>query len=588
VECESLKSFSNDKYYVKDYQIMTKTKFDVKKPNKQKICVVGAVAGGASFVTRARRLSEKAEIIMFDRGPHVSFASCGLPYYVGNVIPEESELLMVKPEDFKGSYNIDVRLHSEVISVDRKNRKITVKDVQNGKEYMESYDILVLATGSQPVRPKLPGIDLPGIFTLRNIPDSNQIKKWIKDNSVKEAVVVGGGLIGLEMTENLTGQGVSVTIVEMLPHVIPFFDPEMAIRVHGNLKAKGVKLNMNTSVRGFSSDEASHRIRVMTEPDKKITCDMVILSIGSRPEANIARDAGLEIGQLGGLRVNEQMQTSDESIYAVGDVVESRDVITGEWALSLLSGPASRQARIAADAVFGRKRSFRGIQATAACRIFDADIASTGVSETNLKRYAKKGNIIPYETIYLISPNHADYYPGSSMIFMKLIFSTKDGRILGAQAVGAGGVEKRIDVIAMAAQMGGTVYDLEEAELCYAPQFGAAKDVVDIAGMAAANILRGDIPTVHWSDVNITEHFLLDVREADEFKEAHIEGSINAPFSIFRQYLDKLDKNKKIYVFCNQGKMAYFACRILLQNGFDCVDIAGGFKTYQILERLKK
>jgi NADPH-dependent 2,4-dienoyl-CoA reductase/sulfur reductase-like enzyme/rhodanese-related sulfurtransferase len=567
---------------------MAKTRLNDKQSKKQKICVIGAVAGGASFVTRARRLSEKAEIIMFDRGPHVSFASCGLPYYVGNVIPEESELLMVKPEDFRGMYNIEVRLFSEVISVDRKNKQITVRDVQKGKEYTESYDTLVIATGSQPVRPKLPGIDLPGIFTLRSIPDSNQIKKWIKDNNVKEAVVVGGGLIGLEMTENLTGLGVSVTIVEMLPHVIPFFDPEMAVRVHGNLKGKGVKLNMNTSVKGFSLDEASHRIKVMTEPDKKIICDMVILSIGSRPEVKLARDAGLEIGDLGGVRVNEQMQTSDVSIYAVGDVVESRDIVTGEWALSLLSGPASRQARIAADAVFGRNRTFRGIQATAACRIFDADIASTGVSETNLKRYAKRGNIIPYETVYLITPNHADYYPGSSMIFMKLIFSPQDGKILGAQAIGAGGVEKRIDVIAMAIQMGGTVYDMEEAELCYAPQFGAAKDVVNIGGMAASNILRGDIPTVHWDDINFSENYLLDVREADEFKEAHIEGSFNAPFSIFRQYLDKLDKDKKIYVFCNQGKMAYFACRILLQNGFDCVDIIGGFRTYQARERLKR
>ncbi len=554
----------------------------------QKIVIVGAVAGGATCAARARRLSEDAEIILIDRGPYVSFANCGLPYYIGEVIPEEKKLLMVKPEDFRNNFNIDVRTLNEVISIDKLKKEILIKNLRTGNEYKEKYDSLVLATGSQPIKPPLPGIVMEGIFTLRSIPDSNQIKKWIKNNSVKEAVVVGGGLIGLEMTENLVNLGIKVSIVEMLPHVIPFFDPEMAFPVQEKLREKGVDLYLNTAVKSFSSGIDKSRINVTTDPDIQLSCDMVILSIGSRPENNLAREAGLEIGERGGVKVDEYMQTSDSNIWAVGDLVESQDIVTGEWMLSLLASPANRQARIAADSIFGRKRGFRGVQSTAVCRIFNTEIASTGVSEKSLKRYAEGGNVIPYEKVYLHPRNHAEYYPGSSFIALKLIFSIEDGRILGAQAVGQEGVDKRIDVIAMAIQLGATVFDLEEAELSYAPQFGSAKEVVNLAGMAAGNILRGDVPTTYWEVVDVNARLTLDLREPKDFAEGHVEGATNVPLGNLRTYIKGLDKTEKVQVYCTQGKTSYYASRVLLLNDFDCINVSGGYKTYQAWKQIKE
>ncbi|UCC16513.1 MAG: FAD-dependent oxidoreductase [Dehalococcoidales bacterium] len=554
--------------------------------SKRKIVIIGAVAGGATCAARARRLSEEAEILLIDRGPYVSFANCGLPYYIGEVIPEEENLLLVKPDDFRNRFNIDVRILNEAVSIDTSKKEILIKDIRAGKEYKESYDSLVLATGSQPVKPPLPGIDMEGIFSLRNIPDSNEIKNWIKNTSVQEAVVVGGGLIGLEMTENLVNLGITVSVVEMLPNVIPFFDPEMAVPVHEKLREKGVNLYLNTAVKSFSRGNNSFRINVTTNPDKQLTCDMVILSIGSRPENNLAHDARLESGEHGGVRVNEYMQTSDSSIWAVGDLVESRNIVTGEWTLSLLASPANRQARIAADSIFGRKRSFRGVQSTAVCRVFDMDIASTGASEKNLKQCSESGNGIRYEKVYLHPRNHAEYYPGSSPMALKLIFSSENGRILGAQAVGQEGVEKRIDVIAMDIQLGATVFDLEEAELSYAPQFGSAKEVVNLAGMAAANILRGDVPTTYWETVDIDDRLTLDVREPEDFTDGHAEGATNVPLGKLRTYITELDKTEKVQVYCTQGKTSYYATRVLLLNGFDCINISGGYKTYQSWKQL--
>ena len=555
---------------------------------KQKMIIIGAVAGGATCAARARRLSEEAEIILIDRGPYVSFANCGLPYYVGGVIPEEKSLLLVKPEDFKEKFNINVRILNEVVSIDRLNKKLRIKDIKTGQEYNESYDSLVLATGSQPVKPALPGIDMKGIFTLRNIPDSNQIKKWINDNKVKNAVVVGGGLIGLEMTENLVRLGIKVSIVEMLPNVLPFFDPEMAVPVHEKLKENGVELYLNTAVKSFSRDNNSPQINITTDTDTRLSCDMVLLSIGSRPENYLARDAGLDIGERGGVKVNEYMQTSDSNIWAVGDLVESRDMVTGEWLLSLLASPANRQARIAADSIFGRKRGFRGVQSTAVCRIFNTDIASTGTNEKSLKRYAENGNIIPYEKVYLHPRNHAEYYPGSRFMALKLLFSSKDGRILGAQAVGQEGVDKRIDVIAMAIQLGATVFDLEEAELSYAPQFGSAKEVVNLAGMAAANILRGDIPTTHWDTFEGDNRLTLDLREPKDYDDGHVEGAVNVPLGNLRTYIKDLKKTEKVQAYCTQGKTSYYGSRVLLLNGFDCLNISGGYKTYHAWKQLEK
>lgn len=556
--------------------------------SRQKVLVVGGIAGGASCAARARRLSEEANIIVFDRGPHVSFANCGLPYYIGNVITENKNLIVTTPKVFKDRFNIDVRILSEVKAINCDINEIVVQELETGRIYREQYDSLVLATGSQPVRPRLPGIDIPGIFTLRTIPDSEHIKDWIAVHKVKEAVVVGGGLIGLEMTENLTKLGISVTIVEMLSHILPTFDPEIAIQMHEKMKANGVNLSLGSPVNSFSRNNENANIEVLTSSGEKAKGEMVILAIGSRPEATLAREAGLQIGKLGGVRVNDQMQTSNERIWAVGDVIEVRDIVTGEWTLAPFGGPASRQGRIAADAIFGRSRKFRGVQNTAVCQIFDMTIASTGVNERTLKHLAEQGKKISYEKVYLYPQNHGEYYPQAKPISIKLIFSTENGRILGAQAVGEEGVEKRIDVIAMAIQMGASVYDLEEADLCYAPQVGSAKDAVNLAGMVAANIMRGDAPTVHWDDISQTESLILDVRESDEYTEGHEEKALNIPLDSLRQSLKNLDREKVAFIYCEQGKRSYNACRTLLLNGFSCYNISGGFKTYRILKQLEQ
>ena len=579
---------NNREEAIRESEIMLRDLHREEQLYGQKVLVVGGAAGGASCAARARRLSEKANIIVFDRGPHVSFANCGLPYYVGDIINEEQDLLIATPELFKERFNIDVRVLSEIQAIDCKNSEIEVKNLQADQVYREYYDSLVLATGSQSVRPQLPGVDLPGIFTLRTIPDSQLIKEWIAEKRVKEAVVVGGGFIGLEMTENLTRLGVSVTIVEMLPHVIPTFDPEMAVQIHDKLLGNGVNLCLGAPVIAFSRSVDGTRIEVMTSSGEKLLCDMVFLAMGVRPEATLAREAGLEIGELGGIRVSDQMQTSNEQIWAVGDVVEVSDFVTREWTLAPLAGPANRQGRIAADAIFGSSRKFRGVQATAVCQIFDMTVASTGVNERTLQHCAIRGKSIPYEKVYLYPQNHADYYPGATPIAIKLIFSTEDGRVLGAQAIGGEGVEKRIDVIAMAIQLGSSVYDLEEAELCYAPQVGTAKDAVNLAGMVAANILRGDAPTVHWDDISQTESVILDVRQPEEFATGHAEKAINIPLGSLQQSIEELDQKRKISVYCEQGKRSYYACRALQLNGFECLNISGGFKTYSVLKQIEQ
>ena len=548
---------------------------------KHRILIVGGVAGGASCAARARRLSEEAEIIVFERSRYVSFANCGLPYYVGNVITEENELLIATPDLFRDRFNIDVRIQSEVQRIDREKSAIEVKNIETGEMYWESYDALVLSPGSLPIRPPLPGIDLPGIFTLRTIPDSRQIREWISQRNVKRAIVVGGGFIGLEMTENLTKRGISVAIVEMLPQVIPPLDPEMVTLIHDHLVAKGVSLHLGDAVSEFKQDSKGSTITVVTKSSQEYPCDMVILAIGVRPEVFLAKEAGLEIGALGGIRVDDQMRTSDEQIWAVGDAVEVRDFISGEWTLLALAGPANRQGRIAADAIFGRSHSFRGVQGTAVCKVFDMTIASTGLSEKRLQRLANGDHPIPYEKIYLHPTHHVGYYPGAKTMSIKLIFSTDDGRVLGAQVVGEEGVEKRIDVIAMAIQQEATVFDLEEAELCYAPQFGSAKDPVNVAGMIAANALRGDSLLAHWSDIDVTPSILLDVREPDEFGEGHVAGAINIPLGTLRQRISELPHDSEILLYCSAGQRSHYATRILRLNQFKARNISGGFTSYK-------
>jgi NADPH-dependent 2,4-dienoyl-CoA reductase/sulfur reductase-like enzyme/rhodanese-related sulfurtransferase len=552
-----------------------------RRPGEPRILIVGGVAGGASCAARARRLSEKAEIIIFERGPYVSFANCGLPYYVGDVITDERDLLIATPELFRKRFNIEVRVRSEVRSIDREKHEIEVKNGKMGKVYRERYDALVLAPGAAPVRPSIPSIDLPGIFSLRTIPDSRQIRDQIAARKANRAVVVGGGFIGLEMTENLVRRGLSVTIVEMLPQVMPPVDPEMAVPIQEHLIANGVSLCLGDAVAGFEQNPEKNTISVITKSGRRYVCDMVLLAIGVRPEITLAREAGLEIGGLGGIRVDDQMRTSDGRIWAIGDAVEARDFVSGEWSLVPLAGVANRQGRLAADVILGREARFRGVQGTMACKVFDIAVAATGLSEKSLHRRKLSGRGQHYEKVYLHPGHHANYYPGAKPITMKLIFSTEDGKVLGAQAVGEEGVEKRIDVIAMAIQKGATVFDLEEAELCYAPQFGAAKDPVNIAGMIAANALRGDAPVAHWADAKSPQSYVLDVREPEEFALGHIEGAHNIPLNSLRGRMSELPRDREILVYCAVGQRSYYASRALRLNGFLARNISGGMKTYR-------
>lgn len=545
---------------------------------KKRILIVGGVAGGASCAARARRLSETAEITVFERGQFVSFANCGLPYYVGDVITEEKKLLIANADLFRRQFNIDVRLENEVLAIVREAAAISVKNRKTGEIYQEHYDALVLAPGAAAIRPPLPGIDLPGIFALRTIPDSRRIREWITERQVKRAVVVGGGFIGLEMTENLVRRGIAITLVQNQSQVIAPLDPEMAAPIHECLLSQGVTLRLGDGVVGFESNPDG-TIAVATESGKTYTADLVILGIGVRPETTLAKAAGLEIGEQGGIRVNEQMRTSDERIWAVGDAVEVQDFVTGEWSLIPLAGPANRQGRVAADAIFGRDTKLRGVQGTSVCGIFGVTIASTGVNEKTLQRLGWE-----YGKVYLHPRHHVGYYPDAKPINMKLLFSLQDGRILGAQAVGEAGVEKRIDVISMAIQCGATVFDLEEAELCYAPQFGAAKDPVNLAGMIAANTLRADAPLVHWQQLVDFDGVVLDVREVDEFEAGHVQGAVNIPLSQLRNRRAELSPEKDIWVYCQVGQRAYYATRALRLNGFNAHNLSGGFKTYQAVK----
>jgi NADPH-dependent 2,4-dienoyl-CoA reductase/sulfur reductase-like enzyme/rhodanese-related sulfurtransferase len=543
-------------------------------PHKR-VLIVGGVAGGASCAARLRRLDENAQIIIFERGPYVSFANCGLPYHIGNVIQDEKELLVASPELFQRRFNIEVRTENEVTLIDRLRREIEVCELATGRLYREPYDALVLSPGASPIRPSWPGIDLPGIFTLRTIPDSRRIREWIETRNPRRAVIVGGGSIGLEMAENLVHRGLKLTIVELLPQLMPALDPEMAEPISRHLETHRVALHLGDGASGFDA-APDGGLLIRTQSGARIPADIVILSIGVKPETALARSAGLEIGESGGIRVDESMRTSDPSIWAVGDAVEVRDVVTGSPCLAPLAGPANRQGRLAADSICGRPASFRGVEATAVCGVFGLTVAWTGATEKSLRRAGVSG----YQTVYLHPGHHAGYYPGASPIHLKLIFARPDGRILGAQAVGQQGVDKRIDVISMAIQKQATAFDLEDCELCYAPQFGAAKDPVNLAGMVAANVLRGDALLAPWSDLTRTEALILDVRDPDEFAAGHIEGAVNLPLGELRQRAGELPRDREIWLYCGKGQRSYFALRFLLQNGFKARTLSGGYQTY--------
>ncbi len=546
---------------------------------KKRILIIGGVAGGASCAARLRRLCESCEIILLEKGEYVSFANCGLPYYVGNVITERKDLIVAPPERFEQRFNIRVKTCHEVTEIDRQHRIIRGNNLAQGGRFELSYDALVLATGANPVKPPLAGIDLPGIGSLRTIPDSQRLKQAAEQ--AQHAVIIGGGFIGLEMIENLSRQGLQITVIERGEQVMSPLDPEMASYVKNGLANHAVTLKLNTQVTAFS--EVSDKLQVHCEHQTLIETDMVLLSIGVKPASALARQAGLALGDSGGIRVTAQQRTSDPAIWAVGDVVENEDTVLHDYHPLPLAGPANRQGRIAASSILEsfhplaqRKQSFRGVQGTAVCKVFELTVALTGANEKNLRR-----NAIPYQAIYLHPGHHAGYFPGAKPIHLKLLYSPGDGTILGAQAIGEAGVSRRIDVIAMAMQMGGTVFDLEEAELCYAPQFGAAKDPVNLAGMIAANHLRHDLQLADWRELNLSNHQLLDVRSEAEYQTEHIKHAINIPLEQLREKYSLLANDKPVWVVCGVGQRAYYAVRLLMQQGFDVKILSGGMQTWR-------
>jgi NADPH-dependent 2,4-dienoyl-CoA reductase/sulfur reductase-like enzyme/rhodanese-related sulfurtransferase len=545
---------------------------------RRRVLIVGGVAGGASCAARLRRLDESAEIVMFDRGPYVSFANCGLPYYVGNIISDERKLLVASRELFKDRFNIEVQTETEVTHIDRDARVISVRDGRSGENRSERYDVLVLSPGAAPIRPGLAGVELAGVFAVRTIPDSRRIRSWIADHRAKTAVVVGGGFIGLEMVENLVHRGLAVAILEKLPQVMPPLDPEMAVPLTEHLAEKGVGLHLGDGLAGIENVESG--LMVVAESGARLAADLVILAIGVRPENGLAKDAGLQIGPRGGIIVDAQMRTSDPNIWAVGDAIEVHDVLTGQETVLPLAGPANREGRVAAESIAGRVTNFRGVQATAVVGVLGLTVASTGASEKGLRR----AGIANFSKIYLHAGHHAGYYPGATPIHLKLLFSVPDGRILGAQAVGHEGVEKRIDVIATAIQFEGTVHDLAEAELCYAPQFGAAKDPVNLAGMLARNVLCGDMPLADWAELDQTRAVVVDVRENREFTAAHIPKAANLPLSQMRQRYTELPKDAEIWACCTVGQRSYYATRFLAQHGYRVRNLSGGYTTYKMLK----
>ncbi len=544
-----------------------------------KYLIIGGVAGGATTAARLRRNDEQSEIILFERGEYISYANCGLPYYIGGTIKDREKLFVQTPATFGQRFNLEVRNLSEVVAVNRASKTITVKDLRDGHLYEERYDKLVLSPGAEPVKPPLPGINQEGIFTLRNVPDTDRIKKYAEERKPRHAVVVGAGFIGLEMAENLHQLGIHVTIVEMSEQMMTPLDYSMAALVHQHLKTKNVEFFLNTAVSSFSRKE--NRIEVTLNTTRKIETDMVILSIGVRPDVKLAREAGLTIGETGGIAVNPFLQTNDPDIYAVGDVIEFTNPIIGKKMITYLAGPANKQGRIAADNLTrGNRKQYKGSINTAIAKVFDLTVASTGMSGKALEKHG-----IEHIDSITHSSSHAGYYPGAQPMSIKISFSPIDGKLLGAQVVGYEGVDKRIDLFAEAIRTKATIYDLTEVEHAYAPPYSSAKDPVNIAGMVAENILDGTTKTIWWRDLTNFDQqdiFLLDIRTPDEFQLGTIEGAVNIPLDHLREHLNELPKDKKIVVFCGVGLRGHVATRILLQNGFpESYNLAGGLKTYE-------
>jgi NADPH-dependent 2,4-dienoyl-CoA reductase/sulfur reductase-like enzyme/peroxiredoxin family protein/rhodanese-related sulfurtransferase/TusA-related sulfurtransferase len=549
-----------------------------------KVLIVGGVAGGMTAAARLRRNDEKAEIIVFEKGGYVSFANCGLPYFIGGEIKERDSLLLQTPRSFKERFNVDVRIHSEVLAIYTKNKTVKVRDLNTGKEYIESYDKLILSPGAKPIRPELPGINHPAIFTLRNIPDADNITAFIQDRRPKRAVIIGAGYIGLEMADNLMSKGIPVTIVEAMPQVLSIFDFDMAAIMQDELKHKNIELYLNDKVLSF--EDAGGAVKINIASGKQIQADMVILSIGVVPDSKLAEEAGLTLGVKKSISVNEYMQTSDPDIYAVGDAIQIKNPVTGRNMVIPLAGPANKQGRIAADnAAFGNTKKYNGTLGTGIAKIFDLTAASTGANELMLREAG-----IAFKTAVIHPNDHAGYYPGALSLTLKIYFSPQDGRLLGAQCVGYAGVDKRIDVIAAYMAKAGTVYDLEEFEHTYAPPYSSAKDPVNMAGFTAENMLSGKLNTITWKELNDRkqEFTLIDVRTQEEFLNGTIAGAINIPVDELRTRLSEIPKGKKLAIFCRVGMRGYIATKILSSNGFsDVVNLSGGYLSYSTVMDMK-
>jgi CoA-disulfide reductase len=545
----------------------------------KKVIIVGGVAGGASTAARLRRIDENAQIIMFEKGEYISFANCGLPYYIGETIADRDNLIVQTVEGMSTRFNMDIRNLSEVIKIDKDNKTVTVKNHKTKETYEESYDVLVLSPGSNPIKPPIPGItEANNLFTLRNIPDTDAIKEFVDIRKPKRAVVIGGGFIGLEMAENLHERNVHVTIVEMSNQVMAPIDYEMACIVHDHLLDKGVNLILEDGVKAFSNNGT----KVILNSGKEIETDMIILSIGVKPESTIAKDAGLNLNERGAIVVDDHMRTSDPSIFALGDAVEVTDYINGKPTIIPLAWPANRQGRIVADNISGRDVKYAGTMGSSVAKVFDLTVASTGNNERILKRIG-----VDYKVLHIHPGSHAGYYPGAFPISLKLIFDPKDGKIFGAQGVGFDGVEKRIDVIATAIKGSLTVFDLPDVELCYAPPYSSAKDPVNMAGYVASNIIEGLVDTVQWNEIDdIVKNggLLIDVREPEEMDMGYIEGSINIPLGQIRDRINEIPKDKEVYLTCQVGLRGYIGCRILSQNGYSCKNLDGGYKTYALVK----
>ena len=545
---------------------------------RQKILIVGGVAGGATAAARMRRLSEEAEIILFEKGDYISYANCGLPYYIGGVIEDRDRLFVQTPEAFGKRFNIDVRTRNEVIAINPETKTVSVKTA-DGKIYTESYDKLLLSPGASPVRPPLPGIDSEGIFTLRNVADTDRIKAYLTDNDVKRAVIVGGGFIGLEMAENLKHAGAEVAVVEMASQVMAPIDFSMAAAVHEHLLQKGVQLYLEKAVESFSRETGE--LTVHFKSGEKLATDIVILSIGVRAETTLAQATGLKLGEMRGIWVNEYLQTSDEDIYAVGDAIEFPHPLTGKPWLNFLAGPANRQARIVADNIIvGNHETYEGSIGTSIAKVFDLTVAATGLPAKRLKQMG-----IPYLSATIHSGSHAGYYPGALQMDIKVTFSPKDGKLLGAQIVGYDGVDKRIDEFALAIKRGDTVYDLQRLEHAYAPPFSSAKDPVAIAGYVAGNILSDKMTPLYWRELqgaDLGKISLIDVRTPDEYSLGTIPGAINIPLDDMRRRISEIPAGRPVWLFCGVGLRGYLASNILKGNGFKEVkNLIGGFKTYK-------